>query len=265
MLDRFADDRDLRILEKDLYSFFVLRRILTGECDVLLTDHKRIILCFTKDPYPVWIWTPDDATEEEMQKAYRIASEQSLLDGRHRFNMKYGLADYFIRRSAEDGRPLFIETNMFAYDCPNPVKPETAAGGSLHRCTPEDTAELVEFINLFHQEIGSDRKSLDDYRADAEDYIRGGNTYLWKNESGTAVASCKYVPNGSIACINLVFTRPEFRRRHYAENLVYRVTAIAGEAGYTPMLYTDADYTASNACYQKIGYILRGSLCTLNF
>jgi len=29
------------------------------------------------------------------------------------------------------------------------------------------------------------------------------------------------------------------------------------------MLYTDADYVASNKCYEKIGYILRGKLCTI--
>ena len=29
------------------------------------------------------------------------------------------------------------------------------------------------------------------------------------------------------------------------------------------MLYTDADYKASNACYEKIGFILRGKLCTI--
>jgi len=35
------------------------------------------------------------------------------------------------------------------------------------------------------------------------------------------------------------------------------------EAGCIPMLYTDADYAASNACYEKIGYVLRGKLCTI--
>ena len=54
--------------------------------------------------------------------------------------------------------------------------------------------------------------------------------------------------------------RPEFRRKHYAENLVYRVTKPAIDAGYVPMIYTDAEYTASNACYEKIGYVLRGKL-----
>ncbi len=55
----------------------------------------------------------------------------------------------------------------------------------------------------------------------------------------------------------------EERRKHYAEHLVYQVTVIAKNAGYIPMLYTDADYAASNACYEKIGYVLRGKLCTI--
>ena len=29
------------------------------------------------------------------------------------------------------------------------------------------------------------------------------------------------------------------------------------------MLYTDAGYAASNACYERIGYVLRGRLCTV--
>ena len=68
---------------------------------------------------------------------------------------------------------------------------------------------------------------------------------------------------GIMSSINLVFTRPEFRRKHYAENLVYQVTKLAMDSGYVPMLYSDADYTASNACYEKIGYVLRGKLCTI--
>ncbi|MBR4728022.1 MAG: GNAT family N-acetyltransferase [Clostridia bacterium] len=77
------------------------------------------------------------------------------------------------------------------------------------------------------------------------------------------MASCRYHPNGGLASISLVYTRPADRRKHYAENLVYQVTMKAKEAGYVPMLYTDADYAASNACYEKIGYVLRGKLCSI--
>ena len=43
----------------------------------------------------------------------------------------------------------------------------------------------------------------------------------------------------------------------------YQVSKMAKDAGYMPMLYTDADYAASNACYEKIGYALRGKLYTI--
>ena len=87
--------------------------------------------------------------------------------------------------------------------------------------------------------------------------------YFWVDEEGRKVASCQYAPTGNMASLNLVYTRKEYRRKHYAEHLVYQVTKIAQTSGYIPMLYTNADYVASNACYEKIGYVMRGKLCTL--
>ena len=77
------------------------------------------------------------------------------------------------------------------------------------------------------------------------------------------MAVCSIRPKGDLASIGMVYTREEYRRMHYAENLVYQVSKMAKDAGYMPMLYTDADYAASNACYEKIGYVLRGKLCTI--
>lgn len=68
---------------------------LDGKCELLLTDHERLIICFTGNPHPVWIWTPDDVTEEE--KAYELIRENGLLTEGHIFNVKY--------------------------DCPNPIEP----------------------------------------------------------------------------------------------------------------------------------------------
>lgn len=262
-MDSFTDERDLNILENDRYTFFVLRHIIGGKSKLLLTDHERLIICFTEHPFPVWIWTPDDASEAEMERAYQFVSEHSLLNGEYRFNLKYDLAEFFIERAAADGKKLSVCMNMFAYDCRNPVKPYKTADGSIHRCSSEDLDELVDFIDSFQKEIGIDQKDRDGYRIDAEAFINTGNTFLWKNEQGNNVASCKFAPDGDMASVNLVFTRPEFRRKHYAQNLVYQVTKLAIGAGYIPMLYTDAEYTASNACYEKIGYVLRGKLCTI--
>ena len=262
-MDSFTDERDLRLLDGDRYTFFVLKKIMGGECNLLLTDHERMIICHTCQPFPVWIWTADDAAEEEMEKVYQIAKENSLIDGKHSFNLKYGLAEYFIRRAAEDGLDMSITMNMFAYDCPEPIEPKDSSDGSIYCCTDDDVEELTEFIDLFHREIGIDQKDRDGYRADAAEAIKSGNMFFWKNEEGKTVASCRFQPSGDTASVNLVLTHPNHRRKHYAENLVYQVTRKVTEAGLTPMLYTNADYVASNACYEKIGYVLRGKLCTI--
>lgn len=262
-MDSFVDERDYRLLERDRYTFFVMRRILGGENTLLLTDHERFILCFSEQPFPVWIWTPADATEDEYESVYRIAKENGLMDGTHRFNIKYELAEYLIRRAAEDGLALKIEMNMFAYDCPEPVAPAVVADGELYQCTEADIDELVELRDLFHRDIDADYQSEEDYRRKSEEAVRNGGLYFWKNSAGKNVACCNWKPNGDMASVGLVYTRKEERRKYYASNLVYRVTRIIQEAGYLPMLYTDADYAASNSCYEKIGYILRGKLCTL--
>ena len=262
-MDNFIDERDDKLLEADKYTFFVLKRIMHGECTLLLSDHERMILCFTGQPFPVWIWTPDDATEDELEQAYQLAKEKGLLDGKHTFNIKYDLATYFIERAAKEGNKMAISVNMFAYDCPEPIKPDRISEGEIYCCQKEDTEELVEFMDLFHKEIGIDQQDAEGYRRDAEQFIDTGMMYFWKDAQGNHVASCKYAPTGDMASINLVYTREEFRRKSYAANLVYQVTVIAKEAGYLPMLYTNADYVASNACYEKIGYVLRGKLCTI--
>ena len=262
-MDSFVDERDLKILEDDKCTFFMLRRIIGGKCELLMTDHERLIICYTSKPFPIWIWTPDDASKEEMKKAYQIAAEHSFFNGEYRFNLKYDLAKFFIEKAAADGKTLSVFTNMFAYDCQNLIEPTKIADGSIHQCSSEDLDELVEFMDMFYKEVGIVQKDRDGYRMDAEAFINTGNMFLWQNEQGTNVASCKFAPDDNMASIHLVFTRPEFRRNHYAENLVYQVTKLAMEAGYVPMLYTDADYAASNACYEKIGYVLRGKLCTI--
>ena len=262
-MDNFVDERDYKLLENDKYTFFVLGRIMGGECDLLLTDHEKLIICFSSNPYPVWIWTPDGATEEEKERVYELVRENGLFMNSHTFNLKYDLADFFISRSSEGATALSINTNMFAYDCPDLKEPHIRADGEIHRCAPEDIGKLTEFIELFHKETKVDQDSPEAYRRKAEEGIRSGNHFLWRNAEGRNVAVCCVRPNGNLASVGLVYTREEYRRKHYAESLVYQVSKMAKDAGYTPMLYTDADYVASNACYEKLGYVLRGKLCTV--
>ncbi len=261
-LEHKVDDRDFKLLENDRYTFAVLSRILSGQCSVTLTDHERFILCHSVSPYPVWLWTPDDLSETEKQHAWEVANGVCPIADGFGYNLKYDLANYFITKAHEQGDSLHITTNMLAYDCPAPITPAHPAEGYLYRCTPKDTEAATAMIFAFHKDVGNTRFDLDTCHQIATNHI-AGHFYFWKNTEGDIVACCSFQPNGDLACINSVYTVPAHRRRHYAQQMVYEVTRIIADSGLTPMLYTDADYAASNACYEKIGYILRGKLCTI--
>lgn len=261
-LDRHADDRDFKLLENDRYTFAVLSRILPGPCSVTLTDHERFILCHSTAPYPVWLWTPDDLSEAEKQHAWEVANDACPLAEGYSYNLKYDLADYFITKAREQGDSLRITTNMFAYDCPAPITPARPAEGHLYRCTEKDTEAAAGMILAFHESVGDTRFDLATCRQIAANHI-AGHFYFWKNAEGETVACCSFHPNGDLGSVGSVYTVPAHRRKHYAQQMVYEVTRIVADSGLTPMLYTDADYTASNACYEKIGYVLRGKLCTI--
>lgn len=262
-MDSQVDKRDLRLLENDKYTFAVLSRILNDSCRLILTDHERLIICHSVDPFPVWIWTPDDVSPEEKERAWDAVSRACPMADGYRYNLKYDLAEFFLSKAKQQGVDAAITVNMFAYDCPRPLAPQNTAAGHIHLCTWDDLEEAAEIIKMFHEEVGIDQGDDERYLNRAKVHIEHSHLFFWKDDFNRTVACCSYAPNGDVASIGSVYTFPAHRRKHYAENLVYQVTKIVESAGAMPMLYTDADYTASNACYEKIGYVLRGKLCTI--
>ena len=262
-MDSFVNEKDFVLLNHDHYTFEVLTRILKGECELIRSNHENLLLCHSESQYPVWIWTPDNATEEVKQNAWELACYLRPLSNGCRYNLKYELAEYFIQRAAGEGVGAGISMNLFVYDCPSSIPPEPVADGGIYCCTKDDEEEAAAMIPNFYTEIGEEAPSYERCLEKVRAYIAGNGFFFWKNKNGKTVACCFYKLNDRFASISSVYTFPDERRKHYAQNLVYQVTRKVSEMGYIPMLYTDADYQASNACYEKIGYILRGKLCTV--
>ncbi len=262
-MDFFVNEKDFTQLQKDKYTFAVLDRILRGNCEIVCSDHENLILCHSAARYPVWIWTPDGCTESIKEHAWTLADECRPVSEGYHFNMKYELAEYFIRKAAEKGQKLGVYMQLFAYDCSDLIAPEHAPDGRMYRCTEQDVGEAADLLRLFYNEIGERVPSREICLEKAMEYIGNNAFFIWKNAKGDNVACCSYKCNQGLASLGSVLTLPEYRRRHYAQQLVYEVTKLVHKMGYMPMLYTDADYPASNACYEKIGYKLRGKLCTI--
>lgn len=263
-MDSFVKEKDFELLSQDCYTFEVLDRIIRGKCDLLLSNHEDLIMCHSESHYPVWIWTPDNVSDDVKETAWNLVCALRPFSEGYRFNMKYELAEFFIAKAAWNGIKVGISTNLFAYDCPVPKQLDIKADGKLYRCTMDDAEEAADILPLFYSEIGDEMPSHTYCLEKARSYIAANALFFWKNCSGKAVACCSYKAKDKIASIGSVYTLASERRKHYAQNLVYQVTKEVLEMGYTPMLYTDADYCASNSCYEKIGYILRGKLCTIS-
>ena len=263
-MDPFVNEQDFALLRGDRVSFSVLDSILRGPCAILWSDHRRLILCHSTQPYPVWIWTADGLTAAEKERAWRLAEEVVPLSGGYRLMMKYDLADYFTEAAQTAGRNAGISKELLSYDCPAPIQPTHRAEGGLQPCEPGDLTEAAALLTRFYAEVGEHPLPEQTVLEKTAQKIADGALFFWKDPAGRTAACCGWRHNEGLATITDVYTLPEFRRRHYAQNLVYELTKRAGEAGFLPVLYTNANYPASNACYQKIGYRLRGRLCTVS-
>lgn len=255
---------DTSILKADEYCFSVLMRILRDECELTLTDGERLVICYSGHPYPVWIWLPDDASEAELGRAYEIARDNFGFSSGHRFNMKYAHADYFIRRADQDGEALSISANMHTYTCDTPIAPERSRNSRLRTARADELELVAGLIDEFHREASIDKTNMQTYRKRARTLIDDGCFYLLIDEVGEVAACCTLTPLEGQSAIGSVYTLPEKRRRGHAARMVYEVTRLAIDSGKPPVLYTDVDYAASNACYTGIGYTRVGSLCTIS-
>lgn len=252
------------ILAADKYTFSVLSRILENPCRLTLTDHNRLIICHSANPYPVWVWTPDNASEEELSFAWQTIKEELPFQEGYSYNVKYSFAEYALKRGQEEHLHLEISMGLFAYCCPKLSEPEKTADGCFSIASEADLENIVICMEEFHNEIGIDKQSNDEYRKNAKSKIENGQLYLWKNAAGDITAMCAYRISGDVGTVNMVYTKKSDRRKGYASNLVYQATKHIIEQGNMPSLYTNADYAASNQCYQKLGYQLKGKLCTIH-
>lgn len=249
------------LLKRDEYTFSVLSRILKERCTLILTDHNRIMICYSATPFPVWVWLPDDTTEEELRYTWRLLND-NFKGGEYRFNMKCRHAEFFMQCAKEENIKSSITMNMLTYNCETLIQPQKA-NGFCKMAKQEDLDIVTDMLFHFHEDIAIDQASKEIMKEQARWLIEDGKMFLWIDEEPTAM--CAYRLDDEKACISHVYTRPCKRRKGYAANLVFEVTKLVKELGKMPLLYTNADYEASNSCYIGIGFKLTGSLCTLEW
>ena len=219
-----------------------------------MTDHARLILCHSAAPFPVWVWLPKDAGGDELARAYRLMREE--FPG-CTFNVGRVLGEY----AAAQGMGVSMRMNAYACDA---LRPENKrAAGHFCVAAAADVPLAGEWIGRFRVECGLGGLYAEGCRSEAERIIGDRRLFLWKDEMGTPRAMCSVREDGDAATLSLVYTEEGSRRRGYAASLVWGVTQALIAQHIRPMLYADADYAASNACYQSVGYEKKGEIWTV--
>lgn len=244
------------LLGEDRVLFSVLSAILKIPCERILTDHERLIICYSQSPFPVWIWMPEDAGEAEMARAWRLLSGEFPAAG-YRYNVRREFGQYIMAHA----QGLKAQMGMLAYSCPEPVPPRRQAQGRICPATMEDLDRAAEWEKAFRLECGVEMLTDAEIRAGMMKCIAENRMFMW--EDGGRKAMCHVRFDGDMATFSGVYTAKPARRRGYAANLIYGISSQLRARGMMPTLYTDEGYAASNACYMQIGFIPKGGLLTL--
>lgn len=247
------------LVKEEAITFSVLMKILEGPCTDIFTDHEKAIVCYSSQPWPVWVWCGDLSmagtvgaclkAHFPVEKGYVIIMSYELLE----------------RLRQEDG--YFRETDhkmgLLSYRLDNIREIAYPCEGRMELVGEEEIAALVPAwqamrVEMEGRHITAERSMETMGRMVAEKAL-----FAWRLEDGTIAALTGKGNQPPYSKVTSVYTLPEYRRRGYAINLVHGVTRTILADGLIPILYTDAGYEASNACYQKIGYALVGRLTSI--
>ena len=255
-------ETDVKLLrEDDEITFSVLISLLQQECTDIYTNHESVIVCYSNAPFPVWVWVKDAEQPEDVAAIAQYLKRSFPLEQGYYYNLSYQLLeklkaadDYFCQARRKMG---LISHRLDAiqeihYPCDG------------KRCVvqQEDLERLIPIWQDMAFEMEGIRHDAEFCRGKIARHIERGSLFLWRNEKGELAAITGRGNMGKYSKVNAVYTLPGYRRKGYAINLVHQVTQDILKDGLTPILYTDADYAASNSCYQKIGYRPVGQLCT---
>ena len=252
------------LLERDRYAFSVLGNILRGvfgPVSKIVTDHARLILVYTCPPFPGWIWLPQDASEEEMERALKLIKTELPPEAKGRVNMRPALAKYIL--GSADGADCRIGMQIDAYACEALTPPERIVPGDCYAVGMEALSLAADWLYTMKQETGLDPMPRGECEAEIRDFIAHKRLFLWKEPDGDPVCMCAVTDSGDMGYIGHVYTPPKYRRQGIALSLVYHVTCAMLAQGMKPALCVVSTNAAAAACYKQLGYRVVGSFCTV--
>lgn len=248
--------KEIELFNQDREKFYVLSLIATGEDPLMVSDLENYVIARSDVGFPTWIWTKDNLPKEKLEEVEQQL-EQYFESGENKFTSKKEVYDY-LKKKYE----LQNELEMGFLLCKETTKPEKGKGIFV-KPDYSDKVTLAEYWRDNVKEMY--KKQITQWEAleEIESWLEEKKFYVLKDSMGEIVSMAGYGLVDNLAKITHVYTPKEERRKGYCQYLIYSLSKKLLEEGYTPILYTDYQYEASNRAYQKVGFKDVGTL--MNF
>ena len=241
------------LFQEERDKFYIISLIAKDESSLLVSDLENYVLARSAPGYPTWIWTAEDLSRE---KEKEIISELAKFfeKGENRFTSKKAIYN-LLKREYE----TTDELEMGFLSCEESIKP-LKGKGIFVKPDYSDKVTLAEYWRKNVKELYNKTVTQWEALEEIENWLEEKKFYVLKDATGEIVCMAGYSIVDDLAKITHVYTPKEERRKGYCQYLIYSLSKKLLEEGYTPVLYTDYKYEASNRAYRKVGFIDKGTL-----
>lgn len=250
------------LMQDEAITYSVLINILQGECTDIFTDHEGVVICYSFPPYPVWVWCRDVENAQYVDSIARCLKTAFPLEKGYTYNLSYELLER-LKETDECFRDTVMKMRLLSYRL-DEIHDVKSCDGFMSLVREDEIPDLIGVRHDMVMEMEGFDLSAERCEASLRFMVEGRCLFAWRDDAGKIAALTGRGDQGKYSKITSVYTLPQHRRKGYAINLVHGVTETMLSDGLIPILYTNADYVASNACYRKIGYRQVGSLCNVH-
>ncbi|MBQ8639011.1 MAG: GNAT family N-acetyltransferase [Lachnospiraceae bacterium] len=257
-----SDEADFALLKEEMIPFSVLASILQSPCTDIFTNHQSAIICHSSSPHPVWIWCKDVENRSDVDSIARCLKEAFPLESGYSYNIGYELLDR-LQETDDYYKNITVSMGLLSYRLDEIQRINYPCGGGAGEAREEELETLCRIWHDSCLEMTGTEHTFEHCKERVRAHLENHTLFVWRDDVGEIAAITAKGRVGEYSKISGVYTLPDQRRKGYAINLVSHVAKTILDEGLIPILYTNADYPASNDCYKKIGFRQVGSLCTV--
>ena len=257
-----ASNTELSRLIEGNITYSVLYRILQNDCTDIFYNGESVIVCYSNPPYPIWVWCRDASKKNDIISIANCIKTNYPLEENFNIIMGYDVLEQ-LKKYDSYFENVSFKMELFSYQLRVINENNYLCDGHAALAEPADLNVISYMLKDMYFEMEGLVFNIEECKEKALNLIDHSQLYVWKNKNGEIVALTSKKTEGRYGSISSVYTSPMARRKGYAINLVHKVSQELLSDNITPILYTDANYIASNDCYKKIGYEQVGRICNI--